>query len=132
MVKDYIPGSLAVVIGTAIITNWKSLKVEKAEDDWKFEMGSGAEETRIKNPNKHGKITIVIPQTSSVNLELSTIHNSGNTVNCAIVDFGGLSVHAMTQGTSMKIADSDYAISESSDRTWVYEGPLDINIAGGN
>lgn len=130
--KDYIPGSMAVIIGTTNVTNWESLSVDYDEDFWTFYSGSGGELTRTKNSSRLGMITVEIPQTSPANAELSAAAASDGVINTTIMDVGGLSIHQISEGTVMRIAPASYAKTDQSSRTWILKGNLDINIVGGN
>jgi len=130
--KDYIPGEMSVVVGTAIVNDWESLDVEYDDDFWKFSQGSGGEITRTKNSSRLGTITVELPQTQEANLILSTAAEGNDTINCSIVDINGNSVHVITKATVLRKPNSPYSKDESSTREWKLKGSLDINVIGGN
>ena len=130
--KTYKPDQVTVSVGAVIITNFLSVTVSEEEDDWSYESGSGGEETRIKNSNKHGTITLELPQSTEANLQLSSIAAADATVPVNIADLSGFSLHSMPTGSINKTPDAVYNKSEASPREWAIGGRLAVNTIGGN
>ena len=132
MDKTYKPDQVMVTVGATIVDNFVSITVSSEEDKWSFSAGSGGEETRTKNSNKHGTITLEIPQTTAANLGLSTIFEADATVPVSVSDLEGNSLHVMPTGSIVKMPVSVYNKSEDTPREWPIGGRLSVNIAGGN
>lgn len=130
--KTYDPTQMSVIAGPYVVTDFDSLSIEQDEDDWALTSGSAGELTRTYNANRAGKITIVLPQTNSVNLSFASLAASKAVFTVAIVDSNGFSVHTISQASVLKRPMADYAKAESGTREWVFIGALDDNISGGN
>ena len=125
--KTYIPGEMAVIVSTAIITNWESLNVEYDEDFWNFYAGSGGEITRTKNSSRLGTITVEIPQTSLANKILSVACELGTLIPCSIVDPTNIAAHSIPEATVLRKPSAAYSKTEVSQREWQFKGSLDVN-----
>jgi len=130
--KTYKPDEVSVLVGAVIVTNFLSVTISLEEDKWAYEAGSGGEETRIKNSNKHGTITLELPQSTDVNLQLSSIAEADATVAVGVIDGSGNSIYAMPTGSINKIPDSVFGKNEANSREWVIGGRLAVNVVGGN
>ena len=132
MDKTYKPDQVMVTVGATMVENFVSITISAEEAAWTFSAGSGGEETRVKNSNKHGTITLELPQTTEANLGLNAIAEADATVPVSVTDLEGNSLHVMPTGSIVKKPDSIYNKSESTPREWAIGGRLSVNVAGGN
>ena len=132
--KTYDPSQLSITIGGSLISDksWNTVAIARDEDSWTFSTGTNGEQTRTKNLNKLGTITLTLPQTSDANDILSAAELVGSPITCALIDKSGRTVVTMPQGTVMKPADTEFA-KESGEREWMIKGDVpDPFLVAGN
>jgi len=130
--RTYLPDTMSIILGSALVSNFESITVDYEEDFWAFSTGSGGEVTRTKNTSRLGTITVVLPQSEPVNFDLSALAVSDTPINCGVLDQSGLSVHSMPDASIMRVAPAEYQKTESGTREWIFKGELVLNTVGGN
>ena len=130
MSKNYSPGDVSLIIGGSII-KFDIVTVARNEDKNIMSVGTQGEVTRTKNLSNLATITVVLPQSSADNATLSAREVVNDVLSILIKDNGGNSLHAMPEGVITGVPDSGYE-KEVTDRTWIFQGDLPVNIIGGN
>ena len=131
MLKTYAPGEVSVVIGGSIINSWNSVTVARNEDKNFPSVGTQGEVTRTVNASNLGTITLVLPQSSADNAVLSAKEVANGIESIGIMDKSGDSIHTMPEGFITTVAEAGYE-KELTEREWVFQGDLPVNIIGGN
>ena len=121
---------MSFIAGGSII-KFDSITVSKNEDKNTMTVGTQGEVTRTKNLSNLATITVVLPQSSSNNATLSAFEVANSVVSILVKDNGGLSLHTMPEGVITGVPDSEYG-KEVTDRTWIFQGDLPVNVIGGN
>ena len=130
MSKNYSPGDVSLIIGGSIV-KFDAVTVARNEDKNTMTVGTQGEVTRTKNLSNLATITVVLPQSSSNNAILSAFEVANSVVSILVKDNGGLSLHTMPEGVITGVPDSEYG-KEVTDRTWIFQGDLPVNVIGGN
>ena len=130
MSKTYSPGDVSLIIGGSIV-KFDAVTVERNEDKNTMSVGTQGEVTRTKNLSNLATITVVLPQSSSNNAILSAFEIANSIVPILVKDNGGLSLHTMPEGVITGVPGSEYG-KEVTDRTWIFQGDLPVNVIGGN
>lgn len=138
--KTYDPTKVVVTVGSYTVTGFADgslVKCERNEDGFKLTVGGDGEAVRSKNPNRSGKITISLMQSSASNEYLSSMAlldetgaagavttpraaPTASVQTVTVKDNNGNSLWSADEAWVMKPADGDYE-KEAKDRTWVLE-----------
>lgn len=130
MSKNYSPGDVSLIIGGSIV-KFNTVTVSKNEDKNTMSVGTQGEVTRTKNLSNLATITVVLPQSSADNAVLSAVEIANGVVSILVKDNGGTSLHTMPEGVITGVPDSEYG-KEHTEREWVFQGDLPVNVIGGN
>lgn len=106
------------------------------EDAFKIQVGSGGTVARTRNPNKSGRITFTLQQTSPSNDQLSAIaaddEATGKGVGALLIkDLLGRTVVEAPNAWIVKLPDVEFS-NEAGTRQWVLECDQLIMTVAGN
>lgn len=131
MTKSYDPTQVAIIVGPTSLKSWNQVTPAREEEKWTFSSGTTGEDTRSKNANDLGSITLTMPQSSDDNDKLSTAYLAGSTYKITIKDNNGRSLYIMPTGTVSKPPDPEYG-KESGENEWIIRGKWGLYFVGGN
>lgn len=129
--KTYDPKEVNIIIGGAIINSWNAVTVEREEDQNIMSAGTSGENTRTKNANNLGTITLTLPQTSGDNGILTGLAVADDVFSVMIQDKSGSSVHVMAEAVIGKRPAAEYG-KEAGEREWTIMGGLSTDLSNGN
>jgi len=130
MTKTYDPTQVSIQVGVASLKSWNGATPSMEEEGWFFSAGTTGEDTRSKNANKLGTLTITMPQSSDDNDKLTGIYNAGSTIKVTMKDNNGRSLFLMPTGTIAKLPDVECA-KESGEVEWLIKGKWGVYFVGG-
>lgn len=137
-IKTYDPSAIAVVVGKRTLENLADtfVSVDFNEDAYTYTPNVDGGGTRNYNPNRSGRITVTLKQSSDDNLYLSGIHAADlisklGTVPVTVKDTNGNSLHFAASAWIIRSAPSEYA-KEVGDREWVFETDELISVPAGS
>ena len=142
---NYLPDKVALVAVGIPVTGFAPgtfISVERNEDGFSLQVGSGKESCRTRTNNVSGRITFTLLQSSAVNLLLSAAHNvdmnspAGDGIAPSLLnDLSGIpganTIIAAEKSWIVKMPTVEFA-NEGGTREWVIETD-DLNTSvGGN
>lgn len=136
--KTYDPADVLGTLGPVIFSGYADgtfLSVEKAEDTFSVSIGASGHQTRVRNRNESGTVTLTLQASSRVNDALSTLHNLDLISNSGkapllIKDAEGTTLVAAEDAWVKKIPAVEFS-KDMPTRTWVIECPKLVVFAGG-
>lgn len=129
--KTYDPKEVNIIIGGAIIGSWNTVTVEREEDQNIMSAGTSGENTRTKNANNLGTITVTLPQTSGDNAILTGLAVADDVFSVMVQDKSGESIHVMAEAVIGKRPAAEYG-KEAGEREWTIMGGLSTDLSNGN
>jgi hypothetical protein len=117
----YDPSKLLLTVGAANIDEFEEVKIEFDEDFVKTYTASNGSLIFTENKNRTGKITITLPQFSSVNGTLNSFVQNFSTISVTCTDDLGNSF-SMAKAKCLKHPGTSYKKDDQSNRDWVFVG----------
>lgn len=126
--STYDPRNVSVVVGTIMVNGFASgsmVKCERNNDTYSLEVGGDGYGVRSRNPNRSGKITIRLLQSSATNISLTAMAASDELlgegiVTVTVADLNGKTLWSSPEAWVLKPPSSDHQ-DKASDREWVLE-----------
>jgi hypothetical protein len=126
--KNYDPTKICLTVGPFLISGFADgsmVKAERNEDSYKTTVGGDGHVVRSKSPNRTGKVTITLLQSSEANGFLTTLALADQATDTGIVpvmvkDLNGTTLWAATEAWVMKPPSASWE-KEAKDREWVLE-----------
>ncbi len=131
MTKSYDPTKLAILVGPAALKSWNSASPSKDEEKWTHTSGTTGEDTRSKNANDLGMLSIKMPMSSDDNDKMSVAYEAGSTLKITLKDNNGRSLFIMPTGTVSHVPQPEYTV-ESGENEWIIRGKWSLFFVGGN
>lgn len=137
-VLTYDPREVTAIYGGQIATGFmddSSIQCAFNKDQWTLVVDKDGNSTRVRNPDRSGRITITLQQSSPFNDSLmalvqADLQNNAGALNWVIKDGSGRTLIATAAAWNVKLPDVTFGTSLTG-RTWVYEtGILDMVIGG--
>ena len=138
MVDTYNPKDIDIIVGGFIMSGFSDdkVKVNRDEDAWGDESGADGEVVRFATNDKRGQIEITLQQTSSANLQLSTLFKAdelsgAGTIPVIVKDNRGKDLHVAPTAWITKIPEAAYSKGVQV-RTWIIRTDNLQNFLGGS
>lgn len=137
--ETYAPEEISVIADGEILSGFADgtfITVARDEDSSTYSPSGTGGGSRTKNPNKAGKFTFTLQQTSASNKKLSDLlkrdENGENILIPVLVrDNSGSDIHKAEQAFIMRWPDAGYA-KELENREWVLQTDVLDMYLGGN
>jgi hypothetical protein len=129
--KNYDAAALSIIFKGHLVTGIQQgtfLTAARDQDSWFGHAGGDGEQTRARNNNRAGKVTIITTQSSPSNAVLSAYQlldeRVGGGVGPLLVkDPNGTTLIESAQAYILKPPDSGFAVEATEDREWVFVCP---------
>ena len=137
-VETYSPKKVSVIFGAVIVTGFAEgtfINIERNKDAFTLATGADGEVSRIHSPDKSGKVTITLQQTSDSNDLLSVLaiadeNTLQGQVPLLVKDGNGRTLVAAANAWIDKLAPSGFG-DEMSTREWIVScAELEIFVGG--
>lgn len=141
--RNYDPAQVAIVWGPvgpiSGFADGSFVTVEQNEDSFALSIGTDGEGTRAKSNNRSGTVTVVLAQSSPINLLLSAQHNidintpAGDAIGpLLIADRSGTSIYEAENAWIRKPPAAEFGRDGAATREWVFETEELVQLHGGN